>query len=208
MKWKVQRGCRASRGVPSNVGRRSCRGWRGSACRPASCARLHWRSRMNSWCRCRAMHWSMTLPRRADTRGNSALPGSAAGCTSCATRSPRPARMAGAWCRRSSPPPSPSVMPTPSRPSGARLPTRSHPTPKLGRAARRGRGGRARLYGFPHGASGQDPLEPTLWSASAARLSGAPRWSASSPTKQPSTAWSAPYYRSRTTNGRCSAPAT
>ena len=46
------------------------------------------------------------------------------------------------------------------------------------------------------------------WSASTARSSGAPRWSASSPTRPPSPAWSAPCSWSRTTNRRCSGPAT
>jgi putative transposase len=58
----------------------------------------------------------------------SARPGSAAGCTSCATRLPMPARVGAALCRRSSPPPSPRTMPTPPRPSGAKSPTRSGPS--------------------------------------------------------------------------------
>jgi putative transposase len=70
-------------------------------------------------------------PLRADLGGRRwepGAPGSAAGCTSCATRSPMPAGAAGAWCRRSSPPPSPRTTPAPPRPSGARSPTRSVPS--------------------------------------------------------------------------------
>jgi hypothetical protein len=44
----------------------------------------------------------------------------------------------------------------------------------------------------------------TRWSGSTARSSDAPRSSASSPTKRPSTAWSARSCSNRTTNGRFS----
>jgi transposase-like protein len=70
-------------------------------------------------------------PLRADLGGRRwepGAPGSAAGCTSCATRSPMPAGAAGAWCRPSSPPPSPRTTPTRPAPSGARWPTRSAPS--------------------------------------------------------------------------------
>ena len=49
---------------------------------------------------------------------------------------------------------------------------------------------------------------PTASKGSTAKSSVAPRWSASSPTTTPSSAWSAPSFWSRTTNGRSSAPAT
>jgi len=70
-------------------------------------------------------------PLRADLGGRRwepGAPGSAAGCTSCATRSLMPAGAAGAWCRRSSPPPSPRTTPAPPGPSGARSPTRCAPS--------------------------------------------------------------------------------
>jgi transposase-like protein len=70
-------------------------------------------------------------PLRADLGGRRwepGAPGSAAACTSCATRSPMPAGAGGASSRPSSPPPSPKIMPTPPEPSGARSPTRSGPS--------------------------------------------------------------------------------
>jgi transposase-like protein len=70
-------------------------------------------------------------PLRADRGGRRwepGAPGSAAACTSCATRWPMPARAAGAWSRRSSPPRLPRSMPTPPARSGARSPTRCAPS--------------------------------------------------------------------------------
>ena len=80
--------------------------------------------------------------------------------------------------------------------------------PKLAALHRRGRGRRPRLHELPAGASHQARTPPTRSSASTARSSDAPRWSASSPTRTPSSVWSAPSCSNRTTNGPCSAPAT
>jgi transposase-like protein len=56
--------------------------------------------------------------------------------------------------------------------------------------------------------TGPRSTRPIPWNDSTARSSGAPRWSASSPTRPRSPAWSAPSFWNRTTNGPCSAPAT
>ncbi len=64
------------------------------------------------------------------------------------------------------------------------------------------------LYGLPAKTTGPSSTPPTRWSASTARSSAAPRSSASSPTRPPSSAWSAPCSSSRTTNGPSSAAAT
>ena len=60
-------------------------------------------------------------------QGAAAPPGSAAACTSCATRWPMPARAAGASSRPSSPPPSPRTTPRPPGRSGAASPTSCGP---------------------------------------------------------------------------------
>ena len=70
----------------------------------------------------------------------------------------------------------------------------------------RGRDRRPGVHELPQGPPDEDPLHQSA-DVSTARSSVAPSSSASSPTRRPSPAWSAPSSWSRTTSGPCSAPA-
>ena len=120
--------------------------------------------------------------RRAAGRELAALPG------------PLPAQRARAWCpsapSRWSPPPSAPSSPSPIAASAREQWRRvadsfraALPTP--GRPAGRGRGRGAGLSGLPARALAADLVATTRWSGSTRRSSGAPTWSASSPTPRP-----------------------